>query len=91
LSSKVKPVSSGDAVAEIEAVLRQRREVKFGDKNDFDLKTADSFIEQFDGIIGGVGAAAIAISCLGLLVGGIGVMNIMLVSVNRTNEGDRYS
>jgi len=76
-----------DAVAEIEAVLRQRREVKFGDKNDFDLKTADSFIEQFDGIIGGVGAAAIAISCLGLLVGGIGVMNIMLVSVTeRTKE-----
>ena len=76
-----------DAVGEIEAVLRQRREVKFGDKNDFDLKTADSFIEQFDGIIGGVGAAAIAISCLGLLVGGIGVMNIMLVSVTeRTKE-----
>jgi len=76
-----------DAVAEIEAVLRQRRDVKYGDKNDFDLKTADSFIEQFDGIIGGVGAAAIAISCLGLLVGGIGVMNIMLVSVTeRTKE-----
>ena len=76
-----------DAVAEIESVLRQRREVKYGEKNDFDLKTADSFIEQFDGIIGGVGAAAIAISCLGLLVGGIGVMNIMLVSVTeRTKE-----
>jgi len=76
-----------DAVAEIEAVLRQRREVKFGDKNDFDIKTADSFIEQFDSIIGGVGLAAIAISCLGLLVGGIGVMNIMLVSVTeRTKE-----
>jgi len=76
-----------DAVAEIEAVLRQRREVKFGDKNDFDIKTADSFIEQFDSIIGGVGLAAIAISCLGLLGGGIGVMNIMLVSVTeRTKE-----
>jgi len=76
-----------DAVAEIEAVLRQRREVKFGDKNDFDIKTADSFIEQFDSIIGSVGIAAIAISCLGLLVGGIGVMNIMLVSVTeRTKE-----
>ena len=76
-----------DSVAEIEAVLRQRREVKFGDKNDFDIKTADAFISQFDSIIGGVGIAAIAISCLGLLVGGIGVMNIMLVSVTeRTKE-----
>lgn len=76
-----------DAVAEIEAVLRLRRGVKFGEPNNFDIKTADAFIAQFDGIIGGVGLAAIAISCLGLLVGGIGVMNIMLVSVTeRTKE-----
>lgn len=76
-----------DAVQEIEGILRQRRSVKLEDKNDFDIKTADAFIAQFDGIIGGVGAAAIAISCLGLLVGGIGVMNIMLVSVTeRTKE-----
>jgi putative ABC transport system permease protein len=61
--------------------------VKFGDKNDFDIKTPEAFIAQFDGIIAGVGSAAIAISCLGLLVGGIGVMNIMLVSVTeRTKE-----
>src|SRR5687767_15020225 len=76
-----------DAVAEIEGILRQRRSVKTGDPNDFDLKTADAFIAQFDSIIAGVGAAAIAISMLGLLVGGIGVMNIMLVSVTeRTKE-----
>lgn len=77
----------GDAVAEVEGILRQRREVKYGEPNNFDIKTADNFIAQFDGIIGGVGIAAIAISCLGLLVGGIGVMNIMLVSVTeRTKE-----
>src|SRR5690606_17285060 len=76
-----------DAVQEIEGILRQRRGVKFGDPNDFDVKTADDCMSQFDGIIGGIGAAAIAISCLGLLVGGIGVMNIMLVSVTeRTKE-----
>lgn len=76
-----------DAAAEIEGILRQRRGMKHGDKSDFDLKTADAFIAQFDNIIGGIGAAAIAISCLGLLVGGIGVMNIMLVSVTeRTKE-----
>ena len=76
-----------DAVAEIEGILRQRREVKADDKNNFDLKTADAFIAEMDGVIGGVGIAAIAISMLGLLVGGIGVMNIMLVSVTeRTKE-----
>ncbi|PYS86044.1 MAG: multidrug ABC transporter substrate-binding protein [Acidobacteria bacterium] len=76
-----------DAVAEMEAILRQRRGVKYGEPNNFDVKTADAFIAQFDSIIGGVGLVAIAISCLGLLVGGIGVMNIMLVSVTeRTKE-----
>lgn len=76
-----------DAVGEVEGILRLRRGVKFGEPNNFDIKTADSFVAQFDGIIGGVGAAALAISMLGLLVGGIGVMNIMLVSVTeRTKE-----
>ncbi|MBV9215360.1 MAG: ABC transporter permease [Acidobacteria bacterium] len=76
-----------EAVQEVEGILRQRRGVKADEPNNFDVKTADNFIAQFDGIIGGVGLAAIAISCLGLLVGGIGVMNIMLVSVTeRTKE-----
>lgn len=84
---QAKPGQLTDAVAEIEGILRQRRGVKYGEPNNFDIKTADNFIAQFDGIIGGVGLAAIAISCLGLLVGGIGVMNIMLVSVTeRTRE-----
>ncbi|MCV4732568.1 hypothetical protein OFB80_32265, partial [Escherichia coli] len=58
-----------------------------GEPNNFDVKTADDFMRQFDGMLAGIGAAAIAISMLGLLVGGIGVMNIMLVSVTeRTKE-----
>ena len=84
---QAKPGQLNDAVQEVEGILRQRRSVKYGEPNSFDIKTADNFIAQFDGIIGGVGIAAIAISCLGLLVGGIGVMNIMLVSVTeRTKE-----
>lgn len=76
-----------DAVQEIEGVLRVRRDVKADEPNNFDVKTADDFMKQFDGMIAGVGIAAIAISGLGLLVGGIGVMNIMLVSVTeRTKE-----
>jgi putative ABC transport system permease protein len=75
------------ALEQSEDILRRRRNVKFGDPNNFDIKTADKFIEQFDAITAMVGLIAIAISSLGLLVGGIGVMNIMLVSVTeRTKE-----
>jgi putative ABC transport system permease protein len=75
------------ALLESEDVLRKRRQVPFDQPNNFDIKTADKFIEQFDSITGMVGLIAIAISSLGLLVGGIGVMNIMLVSVTeRTKE-----
>jgi putative ABC transport system permease protein len=76
-----------EALNQSEEILRRRRSVKFGDPNNFDIKTADKFIEQFDSITAMVGLIAIAISSLGLLVGGIGVMNIMLVSVTeRTKE-----
>ncbi len=76
-----------DALTQSEDVLRRRRNVKFGAPDDFDIKTADNFVKQFDSIFAMVGLVAIAISSLGLLVGGIGVMNIMLVSVTeRTQE-----
>jgi putative ABC transport system permease protein len=76
-----------EALIESEDILRQRRQVAFDAPNNFDIKTADKFIEQFDSITAMVGLIAIAISSLGLLVGGIGVMNIMLVSVTeRTKE-----
>ena len=76
-----------DALTQSEDILRRRRNVKFGDPDNFDIKTADNFVKQFDSIFAMVGLVAIAISSLGLLVGGIGVMNIMLVSVTeRTAE-----
>jgi len=76
-----------EALEQSEEILRRRRNVKFEEPNNFDIKTADKFIEQFDSITAMVGLIAIAISSLGLLVGGIGVMNIMLVSVTeRTKE-----
>ena len=76
-----------EALTQAEDILRRRRNVKFGDPDDFDIKTADNFVKQFDSITAMVGLIAIAISSLGLLVGGIGVMNIMLVSVTeRTQE-----
>ena len=75
------------ALDQVEEILRTRRGVKFSEPNNFDVKTASAFIEQFDSITAMVGLIAIAISSVGLLVGGIGVMNIMLVSVTeRTQE-----
>jgi putative ABC transport system permease protein len=75
------------ALDQAEQILRRQRGVKFNEKNNFDLNTADHLIEQFDGITKAIGLIAIAVSSVGLLVGGIGVMNIMLVSVTeRTQE-----
>jgi len=76
-----------NALDEVESVLRRRRAVKPSEPRNFDLTTSERFIEQFDSITAAVGLIAIAISGVGLLVGGIGVMNIMLVSVTeRTRE-----
>jgi putative ABC transport system permease protein len=75
------------ALDQVEEILRRRRGVKFDQPNNFDLGTADKIVQQFDSITGMIGLIAIAISSVGLLVGGIGVMNIMLVSVTeRTQE-----
>jgi putative ABC transport system permease protein len=61
--------------------------VRYNQPNNFDLSTADRIVQQFDQITAAIGLVAIAISSVGLLVGGIGVMNIMLVSVTeRTQE-----
>jgi putative ABC transport system permease protein len=77
----------GKALNQVEAVLRHRRGLKYNQPDDFDLQTATRLIEQFDSITMLLGVVAIAISSVGLLVGGIGVMNIMLVSVTeRTRE-----
>ncbi|HKP85417.1 MAG TPA: ABC transporter permease [Blastocatellia bacterium] len=75
------------ALDQVEEILRRQRGVKYGEANNFDLQTVDKLIKQFDSIFAMVGVIAIAISGIGLLVGGIGVMNIMLVSVTeRTQE-----
>lgn len=72
---------------QVEDLLRVRRQVSYGEKNNFSLSTADSIIDQFQSITAGVALAMVVISSIGLLIGGIGVMNIMLVSVTeRTRE-----
>ncbi|MEN3333995.1 MAG: putative transport system permease protein [Blastocatellia bacterium] len=76
-----------EALDQCEEILRRQRGVQYNDPNNFDLQTVDKLITQFDSIFAMIGLIAIAISGVGLLVGGIGVMNIMLVSVTeRTKE-----
>jgi putative ABC transport system permease protein len=71
----------------VQDLLRIRRHVKFGSPNNFAMETAASLIDQFSAITGGVFLAMVVISSVGLMIGGIGVMNIMLVSVTeRTRE-----
>jgi putative ABC transport system permease protein len=87
ITAKAKPGMRKDAYDDIEAIMRRTRHIKPGQPDDFNLQTPDQIMNQFDQITGLIGLVAIAISGLGLLVGGIGVMNIMLVSVTeRTRE-----
>ena len=85
--AKAKPGMRKDAVDEVDGIMRRIRRLKTGQEVDYALSTPDQIVAQFDQITGLIGLIAIAISGLGLLVGGIGVMNIMLVSVTeRTRE-----
>jgi len=69
------------------AWLRARRKVPFNKPNDFAVVTPDQLISQFKAITGGVTAAMVFVALLSLVIGGVGVMNIMLVSVTqRTRE-----
>lgn len=75
------------AKEEIISVLRKYRKVPFGKENNFVLSTQDNLKEDIGEIINYIYLAMIIITSVGLMVGGIGVMNIMLVSVTeRTRE-----
>ncbi|MGA3025680.1 MAG: ABC transporter permease [Bryobacteraceae bacterium] len=82
-----KPGQLADAIDQTAAVLRLERHVPPGKPDNFSISTAEEMLERFHNITGMVAMVMIALSSVGLLVGGIGVMNIMLVSVTeRTRE-----
>lgn len=75
------------ALDQVRILLRVRRHVPVNKPDDFDMATAAQLIEQFRQITAMTFLVMIVLSSIGLLVGGIGVMNIMLVSVTeRTRE-----
>src|ERR1700722_4139730 len=82
-----KPGRLAAAVDEATAVLRIQRHVPPNKPDDFSISTSDQLVEQFHSVTAIVALVMVVMSSVGLLVGGIGVMNIMLVSVTeRTRE-----
>jgi putative ABC transport system permease protein len=90
LIANVKPVSPErmeDAIEETREVLRRYRKLKYLERDNFTIFSQETFTDLYRQLTGGIYVVMIAISSIGLVVGGVGVMNIMLVSVTeRTRE-----
>ena len=81
------PGQVGPAMDQIRQALRRSRHVPFHHKDNFGINTPTALLEQFHAITAATALVMVVISSIGLLVGGVGVMNIMLVSVTeRTRE-----
>jgi putative ABC transport system permease protein len=81
------PKMLDQAVDQMTEVLERRRNVPYGGKDNFSIATAEQEVSNFHSIMVMVYLSMIVLSGIGLLIGGVGVMNIMLVSVTeRTRE-----
>jgi putative ABC transport system permease protein len=81
------PAHMERSTEEIREILRRQRKLKFAQKDTFMMFTQDTLTNLYNQLTGGIYLVMIAISSIGLVVGGVGVMNIMLVSVTeRTRE-----
>ena len=81
------PNMLNQAVDQATEVLRRRRNVAYNAKDNFAIETAEMQVREFHSIVAMVAVATVVLSSIGLLIGGVGVMNIMLVSVTeRTRE-----
>ena len=84
---RAQPNQRAQARGEAEAALRQLRRVGPADDSDFNLSTADQIIRSFDQVGAQIGAVTIALAAVSLLIGGIGIANVMIIGVTeRTRE-----
>jgi putative ABC transport system permease protein len=80
-------VSQAEALLDVQRVMRSRHGLKLDQPDDFDLITQDAFLKLWDQISQGTFLALLVISSIALMVGGIGVMAVMSISVTeRTRE-----
>ena len=80
-------VSREQVIREVEEVMRSRHRLKLDEENDFDIVTSDAIMKIVDQLTRAVVLALVVISSIALMVGGIGVMAIMTISVTeRTRE-----
>lgn len=87
LANAVTPEASEDARAEIRFFLRSRRDLRPEDPDNFGINLVEAFVQVFNKVAVGITMVAGGIVGVSLLVGGVGIMNIMLVSVSeRTRE-----
>jgi putative ABC transport system permease protein len=87
IGAQAYPGRKSEAEDQIAGLLRRRRNVPLDKPNNFSISSSEEIARQFRQITGAIGIAVVAISSIGLLVGGVGVMNIMLMSVTeRTRE-----
>jgi len=76
-----------EAIREIETIMRIRHNLKLNQENDFDIGTQDLFLKVFEQVTKYIYLGLVVISSIALMVGGIGVMAIMMISVTeRTRE-----
>jgi putative ABC transport system permease protein len=81
------PGMKATAEDQVREILRRRRHVPFDKPDNFGVSSAEQIAQQFYQIVGAVALLVVVISSIGLLIGGVGVMNIMLMSVTeRTRE-----
>ena len=76
------------AIDEIRVVLRQERHVKLADPDNFFISTPEQIVDQFRQVTAVIALVMVVLSSICLLVGGIGVMNIMLDFRHRADKGD---